>query len=146
MLLAAVSVSAQSYNWAVGVRGAYGWGTLNAKHFINETNAYDISGSVAFGSNWGWDVAALYEWNLPVITDGLDFYYGAGPRVGASKVEEVNRFVIGVQGVVGIEYTFAAIPLNIFLDYRPGVDLSFGEGGGFGFGFSNVGLGIRIVF
>ena len=146
LLFAGIAASAQPYNWAVGVRGGYGWGTLSAKHYLNENNAFDFAGSVAIGSAWSWELAALYEWNIPVITDGFDFYFGAGPHGGSYVSNDAAAIRLGIQGVVGLEYTFDVIPLNIFLDYRPNFALQLGDNGGFGGYFNNVGLGIRIAF
>lgn len=146
LLFAGFAASAQPYNWAVGVRGAYGWGTLSAKHYFSESNALDLAGSVSIGKGWGWELAALYEWTYPVITDGFDFYFGAGPHGGTFMDENVTVVALGVQGVVGLEYTFSAIPLNLFLDYRPALTLNIGNNSGLGFGYSNIGLGIRIAF
>ena len=114
LMAATLTVSAQDYNWAAGVRFG-GFSGLTAKKTLG-TNALE------FGASWGLGgyltVDALYEWTTPVINDDFHLYYGAGAFLGTAA----NSFALGVEGVVGLEYRLPInFPLAISLDYRPGV-------------------------
>jgi hypothetical protein len=49
----------------------------------------------------------------------LAFYYGFGGRIKAQKKSRV-----GIRIPVGISYIFEKVPLDIFLELAPGIDLS----------------------
>jgi hypothetical protein len=146
ILVLSLSLNAQDYKTCVGLRAGIPYG-LTIKHFMSETNA--VEGILA--SNWGGFVAtALYEkerWtgHYPA----LNWYWGFGAHVGFWD-EGANRYVnstytgsvIGVDGVLGIEYTFDEIPLNLSLDVLPSVNLI----GSTGWGGINGALSIRYVF
>ncbi|NLN95371.1 MAG: hypothetical protein GX128_04285 [Bacteroidales bacterium] len=132
------STNAQDYNTGIGLRG--GWfNGITAKHFIAEQTA--IEGTVAL--RWsGISITGLYEIQKPInITDGLSWFYGGGAHIGfweGSHIKwEENRdsyTVIGIDGIIGIEYTFQEIPLNLGIDWKPAYNLighsSFwGDGG-----------------
>ncbi|MFM7565225.1 MAG: hypothetical protein ACKO4K_00605 [Flavobacteriales bacterium] len=125
---------AQSYKTAIGLKGGYpGYGSLNAKHFISATNALEASvGTGRFGL-W---LQGLYEWQHDLPTKGYEWYVGVGPNIGiqSSALSNGSTFYFSGSGLLGIEYTFDKIPLNIALDSGPVIQLlpvfGFGWGGG----------------
>jgi hypothetical protein len=73
---------------------------------------------------------------------GLRWYYGAGAHVGFynSKYYEGSS-LIGIDGVLGIDYKVQGAPLNLSIDWQPSFE--FGNGSGFeGWG----GIGVRFTF
>ncbi len=135
LLVATLGVSAQDYNWAIGVRGGAFSGLTAKKN--NGDNALE------FGASWGLGnhlrVDGVYEWQQPVITEGFNLYYGVGAFLGAFE----NSLAVGAEAVVGLEYKIADIPLAFSLDYRPSIDvlhLNSMEG------FYNFGFGIKYCF
>jgi hypothetical protein len=140
------TLNAQDYKTSLGLRAGVPYG-LTIKHFISETNA--VEGILA--SNYGGFVAtALFEnehWtgHYP----GLNWYWGVGAHIGFWDAG-ANRYlnstytgsVIGLDGVLGLEYTFDEIPLNLSLDILPSVNLI----GSTGWGGINGALSIRYVF
>ena len=72
LLVAALTVSAQEYNWAIGVRGGALSG-LTAKHNLGE-NAVEAGLSLSTNTI---NVDATYQWQQPIIADGFHLYYGA---------------------------------------------------------------------
>jgi hypothetical protein len=67
----------------------------------------------------------LYE--MPAIASGdvlsLAWNYGLGAGVG---IGDFGGAIIGVTGVVGLEFNFVAAPIDVVLEYRPG--LYIGDG------------------
>jgi hypothetical protein len=117
LLFAAFSTSdvkAQSYKTAVGVRLSSNAAIINnavsAKLFFNKTVALE-----ALLSFDPLAIGGLLEVHKPIgATSGLQLFYGGG-LYGAFKG---NRNV-GAQGVLGLDYKFATIPVNLSLDWKP---------------------------
>ena len=117
LLLAVLSsseVTAQNYKSALGVRLSSNAAIINnavsAKLFMNQ--------SVALEALLSFDplaIGGLVEVHKPIgSATGLQMFYGAG-LYGAFKG---NRNV-GAQGVLGLDYKFATIPVNLSLDWKP---------------------------
>ena len=134
LLVSTLAVSAQEYNWAVGVRaGAFSGLTVKQNKGAN---------ALEFGASWDMNtylnVDAVYLWQQPVITDGFNLYYGVGPYVGLWD----NNFALGAEGVVGLEYKIPEVPLAFSLDYRPGINVLPAVNPN----FVNFGFGIKFCF
>lgn len=134
----------QDYKTALGLRAGLPYG-VTVRHFINKENA--LEGILA--SRWtGLVITGLYEnesWlgNYPA----LNWYWGVGAHAGfwdAGTNPNVNTTgaVIGVDAILGIEYTFDEFPINLSLDLLPSLNLI----GSTGWGGINGALSIRYVF
>lgn len=141
-----VTLNAQDYQTSLGLRAGYPYG-LTVKHFLGKTNA--VEGILA-GSYGGLVITGLYEnehWTGQY--PGLNWFWGFGGHVGFwaagrnPNLDEVyNGSVIGLDAILGLEYTFDEIPLNLSLDILPSLNL---------FGFTGWGgiygaLSVRYVF
>jgi len=141
-----VSSNAQEYRTSLGLRAGLPYG-LTVKHFLSKTNAVE---GVLAGSYGGFIITGLYEnehWTGQY--PGLNWFWGVGGHVGfwdAGRNPNINDTytgsVIGVDGIIGLEYTFEEIPLNLSLDLLPSVNLI----GYTGWGGINGALSIRYVF
>ncbi|MBL7971862.1 MAG: hypothetical protein JNL03_10110 [Prolixibacteraceae bacterium] len=129
---------AQDYNTGIGLRG--GWGTgLTVKHFLNQKAA--VEGIL--DSRWhGIGITGLYEIHTPAFdVDRLNFYYGVGGHIGfwdgkhyRDYNDDTNYTVIGVDGILGLEYNFKEIPFNLSIDWKPAFNITqssgfYGDGG-----------------
>jgi hypothetical protein len=137
---------AQDYRNGIGLRAGFPYG-ITLKHFLSETNA--VEGILA--SRWGgFVITGLYEnehWTGEY--PGLNWFWGFGAHVGFWNTGANPRVngtyagpVIGADGILGLEYTFDEIPLNLSLDILPTVNLI----GYTGWGGINGALSIRYVF
>ena len=122
-------INAQDYKTALGVRLSSAAANINnsisIKHFINEKTAieglFSLGDPLAFG--------ALVEFHKPLASEGLRYYYGAGGYLSFVKtfdpVKQKNEIDpnFGAQGVIGLDYKFANIPLNISLDWKPELNI-----------------------
>ncbi|MDY0100128.1 MAG: hypothetical protein RBR81_13100 [Bacteroidales bacterium] len=137
---------AQDYRTGIGLRAGVPYG-LTVKHFLTESNA--LEGILA--SRWGgFIITGLYEnehWTGEY--PGLNWYWGFGAHLGFWSVgsnprvdETYSGSVIGADAILGIEYTFDEIPLNLSFDLLPTVNLI----GYSGWGGINGALSIRYVF
>jgi hypothetical protein len=141
-----INSNAQDYKTSLGIRAGLPVGAT-LKHFLNETNAIEA----ILASRWaGFVATGLYEFeNWTGEYPALNWYWGAGAHVGAWSEGYNPRLdysysgaVIGIDGILGLEYTFDEIPLNLSLDLLPSINLI----GSTGWGGINCALSIRYVF
>ena len=137
---------AQDYKTGIGLRAGLSYG-LTIKHFLNEKAA--VEGLIQ--TRWsGFDVTGLYEIHATAFeVDKLRWYYGGGAHIGFWNGKYVswgtygnNYTVIGIDGIIGIEYSFSEAPINIGLDWKPAINLT-GHSGLVGDGGA---LSIRYIF
>ncbi len=131
----------QDYENAIGLRGGL-YNGVTFKHFLGESSAVE---AMLFTRWNGFAVSALYEIHSYTAFDvpRLNWYYGIGGHVGLFDGTYVSwldntvaTMVIGVDAILGIEYNFEEIPINISLDYKPAFNLIgdvgfWGDGGAF---------------
>ena len=117
------------YKTAVGIRLSNNApivsNAITLKHFLNDKTAtegfFSFSDPFSFG--------ALLEIHKPLSTPGLRWFYGGGAYLGfgkeydVNKQRDVNTTYFGGQGVVGLDYKFASVPINISLDWKPELNL-----------------------
>ncbi|HNR19847.1 MAG TPA: hypothetical protein PKN75_03100 [Bacteroidia bacterium] len=147
-LCAFVTVKAQDYKTAAGVRfGASNGITL--KHFIKDDAA--LEGILAFRYR-GFNFTGLYEkhFSNAFKVNRLNWYIGAGGNIGVidrdryrwyDEKDEGTALLLGIDGIIGIEYNFQEVPLNVSLDWKPMINLT-----GVYFWGDEVGLSIRYTF
>jgi hypothetical protein len=140
LLLVTQAAQAQenSYRNAVGIRLGPSVPAVKSgitfKHFLANNNA--IEGILSFGD--GFSICGLYEIHKPIAAENLQWFIGFGGYAGfANKVSS-----IGAAGIVGLDYNFSNIPLNLTLDWKPELNLIEYVG----FEGSTVGLSIRYRF
>jgi hypothetical protein len=128
--------SAQEYKMGLGIRLSSAPATVNNavsfKYFLNENHA--LEGLLSFDPA---TVGVLYEYHLPLGAPGFQWFFGGGGYVAFS-----GDNVVGGMGVVGLDYKFQKIPLNLSLDWKPELnlvkDISFEA--------AAIGLSIRFAF
>ena len=138
--------SAQDYNTGIGLRGGLSQG-LTLKHFVSSKAAFEG----LLSSRWrGFDITGLYEiHNIAFEVDRLRWYYGGGAHIGFWNGDNVtwgdagtSYTVIGIDGILGIEYSFSEAPINIGIDWKPAINLV----GYTGFWGDGGALSIRYIF
>jgi hypothetical protein len=123
LLTAAITVNAQEqqdYKLGLGLRLSNATPTISnavsVKYMMADGKA--IEGLVSFGQRFG--IGGLYEIHKQLnATGGLQWYYGGGGYIGFQN----SNTYLGPQGVVGLDYKFANIPLNLSLDWKPELDI-----------------------
>lgn len=117
------------YKAAVGIRLSSSPAVVNNsisfRYFFKENQAIEalvsLGDPIAFG--------ALYQIHNPLAVEGLNWFYGGGAYLGfekyyhTTKNKDVTEPNVGAQGVVGLDYKFTGIPLNISLDWKPELNL-----------------------
>jgi len=123
------TANAQDYKTAIGIRlsssAAMVNNSISFKQFITEKTA--IEGLISFGDPLA--IGALIEFHKPLAAAGLKYYYGAGGYLGFVKTYNPNKNInetdanLGAQGVIGLDYKFSNVPLNISLDWKPELNI-----------------------
>jgi hypothetical protein len=126
-----------TYKTAIGLR-PYPFG-INIK-----TNLDTRRASLEFVGYFkdGFTVLGLYEWYFDLNqTRNLRFYFGGGGLAGFMNENSGGGGVLGISGVIGLDYKFLKIPLNLALDWQPSYQIGrIDEMRNFG------GLAIRFAF
>ncbi|MDA3943431.1 MAG: hypothetical protein PF694_07815 [Bacteroidetes bacterium] len=137
---------AQDYNTGIGFRGGFSNG-LTIKHFVSQKAAFEG----ILSSRWsGFQITGLYEiHNRAFNADRLNWYFGFGAHIGfwnGNKVpwsdDDEKYTVVGIDGILGLEYNFREIPINLSIDWKPELNF-YGHNGFWGDGGA---LSVRYIF
>lgn len=146
LLVISLTCFAQEYKTGLGLRAGLGYG-FTAKHFISQKDALEG----LFVTRWnGINFTGLYEiHNTAFNVDHLYWYFGGGAHIGfwngthtpwGSRIGSYT--VIGIDGIIGIEYNFQEVPINISADWKP----AFNFVGYSGFWGGEGALSVRYIF
>lgn len=116
----------QLYNTGVGARLGF-FNGLTVKHFSQEGRA--VEGILS--TRWdGFIVTGLYEFQrqFPDVNN-LEWYFGGGAHIGFWQADRYPHAgntatnVVGLDLIIGVEYTFDEIPFSAGLDWKPAFNL-----------------------
>ncbi len=132
----------QDYSKSIGIRGGYPT-ALTGKFFTTPSVALE---GMLTGYRGGFEFTGLYEMHKNAFdVPYLNWYYGPGVHVGIfddrynDNYYYRNRgdgFNIGLDFILGLEYTLTDIPFVIGVDVKPTLDFVPYFRGNFGAGFS----------
>ncbi len=137
--------NAQEYKNGIGVRLGSGSG-FTFKHFMNSRSA--IEGMLT--TRWhGFEMTALYEKQADAFdTKGLQWFYGFGAHLGFYNGRYVEwgepgstTNALGIDGILGLEYTFADAPVNLGFDIKPAMNII-----GYNGFYADYALSVRFIF
>jgi hypothetical protein len=136
----------QDYETGIGLRLGTSIG-VTAKHFVGQKSAFEG----LLTSRWqGLEITGLYEiHNNAFDVDRLNWYFGFGAHLGFYNGDNTpwgeantNYVLLGIDGIIGIEYNFNDIPINLSLDWKPVFNLT----GYTGFWGDALALSVRYYF
>ena len=145
LLISFTSKAQDEYVNAIGLRGGL-FNGVTFKHFVTPSTA--IEGMLT--SRWsGYQITGLMEHHRDIRElDGFRWFYGYGAHIGFYEGHYVtwgnnnNYMVVGIDGIIGIEYLIPNIPISLSLDWKP----YFNFMGYSGFAGDDGALGIRYTF
>lgn len=138
------AVNAQVDTRNIGLRLTSG-AEVSYQQPLGSSNRLELDLGLTLDKNYDiFNLAGVYQWvwDLSALTEGFNWYAGAGAAVGLWSASHSTELNVGVLGQIGIEYNFSNIPLQLSLDYRPQLDLLH-DAGFYGYG---VALGVRYKF
>ncbi|HRO08228.1 MAG TPA: hypothetical protein PK611_08455 [Saprospiraceae bacterium] len=139
VFLFSVSSYAQDYKSAIGLRFGYPL-SASYKTFLSEKGAFEgVAGFRSFSGYSWFNIGAYYQVHNDIgSVNGLKWYYGAGANVYFWSYDTGfagdGSTSIGISGVLGLDYKFANIPLNVSVDWIPTYFIN-GYGSGFAGGY-----------
>jgi hypothetical protein len=115
---------------------------ISYKHFLGK-NA--LEGILSFGD--GVAICGLYEIHKPFAnTENLQWLVGFGGYAGFNSSGNFtgsrSSTNIGAAGIIGLDYKFAKIPLNLTVDWKPELNIITKVG----FEASGIGFSARFTF
>ena len=138
------SYAQADYKTSIGVRGAPASG-ITLKHYMTERAAFEG----ILTTRWqGFVFTGLYELTQTAFrSEQFNFYYGAGAHIGFWDDnpehpwfdDRDDHLVVGIDGIIGLEFVFESIPFNISLDWKPALNIAYYTG----FWADEVGLSLR---
>jgi hypothetical protein len=139
------STNAQApYDHAIGLKFPGGV-SVTYKTFITDTRNIEAEFTA-----WhqGFRVAGLYEFNFYSFDNipELSWFVGPGAHIGFWKNQEDKNYNsqadVGIDGIIGLDYKFKGVPINVSLDWQPAITI-IGDAG-----FTPVfgGIGVRYTF
>ncbi len=140
VLIAGSFTLANAQSNAIGLRLGYG-AEVSYQRTLGNANRIEADLGIDFGG--GLNVAGTYQWvwDLSALAPGFNWY--AGPGIGLGLWD--RYFTAGILGQIGIEYNFN-IPLQLSLDWRPGLYFHTSSNTNVGFSWSGFALGVRYKF
>ncbi len=138
--------SAQStYKNAIGGRFGEANG-ITFKTFLNEKAALDLILNFQSRKNYSYfRLTGLYEVHKPIQNAaGLRYYYGGGGTLGSVRYKDFDEsdLYVSVDGVLGLDYKFDELPLNVSLDWKPAIEVAPNTE----FDARGFGLSVRFTF
>jgi hypothetical protein len=145
------SCLAQGYDNAIGVRLGTSSG-ITFKHALGGDAMLEVLMTTRYH---GWNFTGLYEKHaLAFDVENLTWYYGAGGHVGFYNGDnndhnpwfdddnDDDHVVVGIDGIIGLEYQIGEIPFNVGLDWKP----AFNIVGYTGLWADEIAISFRYVF
>lgn len=120
LVICSFTSGAQIYKNAIGIRLSPTTPLIQSgftyKYFFNHTNAIEGIFSLANGTG----ICGLYEIHQPLNFANLELYAGVGGYASFNH----NVSYVGGAGILGVDYKFQTVPINISFDWKPELNLT----------------------
>lgn len=114
----------QNYNKAIGLRLGNPL-SVSFKTFIMDDSALEVYAGLGGGYAGGkyFNLGAMYQRHMDIEgVDGLAWFFGGGGSLQFWNYDSGyagGSLIVGVNGVIGLDYEFANAPLNLSIDWTP---------------------------
>jgi hypothetical protein len=121
------AANSQDYDMGIGAKIGMAPG-ISVKRFITT----DLAGEAVLTYRWqGVNLTGLAEFHVPVFdTEGMNFFYGGGIHIGVwdsglarDLPASGHQLNMGIDGIVGLEYSFRDVPFLIGMDWKPNFNI-----------------------
>lgn len=116
LLALAHGAAAQKYNTALGAR--LGGGNYGISLQQRVASRVTLEGIAGLGQR-EYSGTVLGEYHFGILGPSLNYYVGAGGHLGHNK--DTGNFS-GLDGLVGVEYKVAFLPVVLSFDFKPTVE------------------------
>jgi len=137
--------------FGIGIRANPDGAGITAKYFfipqISFEGMVNASGGTYFGSGPSTTIVGLAEYNLIFNNPSWRAFIGPGGHITSWKqYPEINNYrqtLIGIDGIIGLEYVFYEVPIGISIDVKPAMNFVNGVTA---FPENTFGLAVRYYF
>jgi len=134
-LMVSLPAAAQKYNTALGARlGGGNYGITLQQRVAPRVTIEGIAGL----REREYSGTVLGQYHFGILGPSLNYYFGAGGHLGHNK--DTGNFG-GFDGMVGVEYKVAFLPVLLSFDFKPSLEINSDDYARFPTAFS-----IRYVF
>lgn len=125
---------AQVFENAVGIRGGLTAG-FEYRFYTDDANSFKFLLGTHDGGVQIHALKEFHQYDLFSFTDRLVLIYGAGLHVGYEQWEkryiegnytwdeDRTAFLVGLDGLIGLEYLFSEVPVSVGFEAKPYFDL-----------------------
>jgi hypothetical protein len=125
---------AQVFENAIGIRGGLTAG-FEYRFYMDDANSYKFLLGTRDGGVQIHALKEFHQYDLFSFTDRLVLVYGAGLHAGYEQwekryiegnttwYEDRTAFLVGLDGLVGLEYLFYEVPISLGFEVKPYFDL-----------------------
>ncbi len=121
MITGSVLGNAQDRSFGLGIILGEPTG-VSAKYWVSSRNAVDAGAAWAFSKNGFVDIHSDYLWHFPDVIQSKErfvLYAGVGGRLGLGG----DKVKLGVRVPGGLAYWPKGVPIDVFLELAPILDL-----------------------
>ncbi|MEY4928046.1 MAG: hypothetical protein RI894_2482 [Bacteroidota bacterium] len=129
------------YAYAVGLRAGNPL-AISGKYFFADAHA--VEAILGIQQPRGWGLTALYEYHGDFNWRGdANWFVGGGLSLMLNRTPD---FSVGGDIIVGYEYTFPTLPINLALDWKPGYAYNPKKPSEYGLDLLQASLTLRYAF
>lgn len=129
-------VNAQNGRAGIGLRMTPDGGGLTGKFFVDRNLAFE--GQLNAGGLLGEEgesvtAVALLQYHIPLPDPSWRIFFGGGAHMGSWNHDNRSRegrfddddteFIMGIDGIGGVEYIFRKVPIGLSADFKPAINL-----------------------
>jgi len=121
------NVQAQGSNLGLGLRMTPDGGGFTIKYFFDQNLAIEgqlNAGGILALEGQSVTAAGLIEYHINLPDPSWRLFFGGGMHFGNWDRDDYrgSQFILGIDGIGGVEYIFKKIPLGLSGDFRPAVN------------------------
>lgn len=139
LLISAVSAFAQKGDAAIGLRLSPDGMGFTAKYFVDRNIAFEgqlNAGGIMGLQGESFNAVGLLEYHIPLPDPSWRLFFGGGAHVGVwdkydndyyfegrRRRDNDNEFILGIDGIGGVEYIFKRAPIGLSADIKPSINI-----------------------
>lgn len=139
LLICAGTCYAQKGDAAIGLRLSPDGIGFTGKYFVDRNIAFEgqlNAGGVMGLQGESFNAVGLLEYHIPLPDPSWHLYFGGGAHVGVwneydadyyvnerRRLDRDKDFILGIDGVGGVEYMFKRAPVALSADIKPAINL-----------------------
>lgn len=134
-----ISLYAQKGSAAAGLRLSPDGIGITGKYFVDSSLAFETQlniGGIMGLQGESFNAVGLLEYHIPFPDPSWRLFFGGGAHIGVWNEydkdyyvserryhEEGNKFILGIDGIGGVEHVFKKMPISLTADIKPSINI-----------------------